>query len=192
MLTLAWDVDDVLNNLMQVWLEEAWLPAHPQCKVTYRDLTSNPPHAEIGASLDEYLASLDRFRSSRYLADLTPSEEATAWFEQNGGRYRHIALTAVPLEFAPISAAWTLRHFGRWIRGFHFVPSYRAGESIPSYDATKGDFLTRAGDVAALIDDHPGNVEAAAALGIRAVLMPRPWNGSSDTVTNVFSELERL
>ena len=47
MLTLAWDVDDVLNDLMQVWLEEAWLPAHPECNVTYRDLTSNPPHREI-------------------------------------------------------------------------------------------------------------------------------------------------
>ena len=192
MLTLAWDVDDVLNNLMQVWLEEAWLPAHPECKVTYRELTSNPPHAEIGASLDEYLASLDGFRGSRYLADLAPSAEAAAWFEEHGDRYRHIALTAVPLEFAPVSAAWTLRHFGRWIRGFHFVPSHRTGEAIPCYDATKGDFLMRSGDVAALIDDHPGNVEAAAALGIRAVLMPRPWNGCRDAVTNVFSELERL
>src|SRR4051794_17187355 len=103
MLTLAWDVDDVLNNLMQVWLEEAWLPAHPQCKATYRDLTSNPPHREIGASLNDYLASLDRFRSSRYLADLAPSAEAAEWFERNGDRYRHIALTAVPVEFAPIS-----------------------------------------------------------------------------------------
>ena len=61
MLTLAWDVDDVLNNLMQVWLEEAWLPVHPECSVTYRELTANPPHREIGASLDEYLASLDDF-----------------------------------------------------------------------------------------------------------------------------------
>ena len=48
-------------------------------------------------------------------------------------------------------------HFGRWIRGFHFVPLSRR-QSIPCYDATKGDFLTRAGDVAALIDDHRGNV----------------------------------
>ena len=192
MLTIAWDVDDVLNDLMRAWLKEAWLRSHPQCTVTYEDLHSNPPHAELGASLDEYRASLDEFRRSRYLSDLLPSPEATAWFQQHGDRYRHIALTAVPLACAPISAAWTLRHFGRWIRGFCFVPSYRTGESIPHYDATKGDFLARLGNVSVLVDDHCGNVEAAAALGIQAVLMPRPWNGRKDAVAEVFRELERL
>jgi hypothetical protein len=192
MLTIAWDVDDVLNDLMGAWLKDAWLPAHPECTLAYDDLHSNPPHAELGASLDEYLASLDEFRRSRYLSDLAPSREATAWFEQHGDRYHHIALTAVPLGCASISASWTLRHFGRWIRGFHFVPSCRTGETLPRYDTTKGDFLARSGNVSVFVDDHCGNVEAAAALGIQAVLMPRPWNGREGSVAEVFRHLGGL
>ena len=33
MLTIAWDVDDVLNNLMEAWLEEAWKPTSPAMRV---------------------------------------------------------------------------------------------------------------------------------------------------------------
>lgn len=192
MLTIAWDVDDVLNDLTRAWLDQAWLPNHPECPVSYEELSANPPHALLGVGLDEYLASLDEFRLSRYLPDLAPVPEAHEWFERHGGRYRHIALTAVPLRCAPISAAWTLRHFGRWIRSFHFVPSRRAGESIPQYDVTKQDFLRRSGDIAVLVDDHAVNVESARELGIQAVLMPRPWNGRKATIAEIFAELEKL
>ena len=129
--------------------------------------TSNPPHAEIGASLDEYLASLDDFAARGIWRTWRHLEEAVAWFEQHGDRYRHIALTAVPLEFASISAAWTLRHFGDGSVGFTSYRPIAPGETIPRYDATKGDFLTRSGNVSAFVDDHAGNVEAAAALGIQ-------------------------
>ena len=66
MKTIVWDVDDVLNNLMQSWLETAWLPAHPACQITYRLLTENPPHHLLGISKIEYLQSLDDFRLNRF------------------------------------------------------------------------------------------------------------------------------
>jgi len=192
MTTIAWDVDDVLNDLMGAWLREEWQPAHPSCAASYGDLRSNPPHEVIGAELDEYLASLDSFRHSRYLDQLQPLPEAVEWFERNGDRYRHIVLTSVPVRYAPTSASWVLRHFGRWIRSFNFVPSKRSGESLPEYDGSKQDFLSWFGKAEVLVDDHPGNVEAARKAGLNALLMPRPWNGANGAARETFKELESL
>lgn len=191
MTTIAWDVDDVLNDLTGVWLREEWRPAHPDCLTAYSELRCNPPHAILGAGLEEYLESLDHFRRSRY-RDLDPLPQALAWFESHGDRFRHIALTAVPLRYAPASADWVLRYFGRWIRSFNFVPSRRSGESIPAYDATKQDFLSWFGKASVLVDDLPGNIEAAQNSGVRAVLMPRPWNGGFGPIEKTFAVLESL
>ena len=191
MLTIAWDVDDVLNDLMRAWFEKEWLPSHPDCQATYEDLCANPPQTIIGTTLDGYLSSLDRFRCTRY-AELTPVAEALAWFERHGDNYRHVALTAVPLQSAPVSAAWVLRHFGRWIRSFHFVPSHRNGEAIPQYDGSKSDFLRWFGKADVLVDDLPINVESARQAGVRALLMPRPWNGNDGDRADIFRELEKL
>lgn len=192
MLTIAWDVDDVLNDLMRTWLHVQWLPSHPGSRVAYEDLRSNPPHPVIGATLDEYLASLDEFRRVRYLAELAPLPEVREWFERHGDGYRHMALTAVPLDSAPVSSAWVFRHFGRWIRTFHFVPSARPGAPVPLCDRTKQDFLGWLGKAAVLVDDHPENVALARQAGLQAVLMPRPWNGGRRTVAETFRELENL
>lgn len=192
MTTIAWDVDDVLNDLTGVWLQEQWRPAHPACRVAYGDLHTNPPHSVIGTGLDEYLQSLDEYRRCRYLSNLAPLPVALSWFEHHGDRYRHIALTSVPVQYAPISAGWVLRHFGRWIRSFNFVPSRRPGESIPTYDHTKQDFLSWWGKASVLVDDHPGNVESAQRAGAQAVLMPRPWNQAQGAVEETFKILETL
>jgi 5'(3')-deoxyribonucleotidase len=192
MLTIAWDVDDVLNDLMRVWLERVWLPTHPGRRIAYEDLRANPPHSVIGSTLGEYLASLDEFRLSRYSAELAAAPEALAWFEQHGERYRHVALTSVPLRCAPVSAAWVTRNFGRWIRTFHFVPSKRADDQIPAYDETKRDFLRWWGKADVLVDDQPGHVASARALGLRAWLVPRPWNAGTGRAQDVFRELGKL
>ena len=192
MTTIAWDVDDVLNDLTGAWLRQQWRPAHPACCASYHDLRSNPPHSILGAGLEEYLQSLDEFRRDRYLSDLEPLPEAIAWFELHGDRYRHLALTAVPLRYAPISAGWVLRHFGRWIRSFNFVPSPRGGESIPAYDGSKRDFLAWWGKASVLVDDHANNVDLVRKAGLDAVLMPRPWNAAAGTVQETFRRLENL
>ena len=43
MVTIAWDVDDVLNDLMRHWFKSTWKTTHPECKVIYEDLSENPP-----------------------------------------------------------------------------------------------------------------------------------------------------
>jgi len=192
MLTIAWDVDDVLNDLMRLWLERAWLRQHTDCSIVYEDLHRNPPHEVLGASLAEYLASLDDFRLYHYLEDLPPLREAQAWFERNGARYRHVAITEAPLCCVPLSAHWVLRHFGRWVRTFHFVPSPRCGDAVPVYERDKKDFLQWFGRGDVIVDDREENVTAAQELGIRAYLMPRPWNRGEGTPRSCFGELAKL
>ncbi|TRU52063.1 MAG: hypothetical protein EWV49_01215 [Microcystis aeruginosa Ma_QC_Ch_20071001_S25] len=190
--TIVWDVDDVLNSLMRSWFEECWLTLHPECLLRYEDILENPPHRLLGVSLGEYLASLDSFRLSAGFQQLTPVGEILDWFDEFGGSFRHIALTATPMVAAPISAAWVMRHFGQWIRCFGFVPSKRAGEYNYQYDNNKGEFLAWWNKADILIDDNMVNLEAAKAVGIQTLLMPQPWNNSKLTITDSLELLANL
>ncbi len=191
MKTIVWDVDDVLNAQTRVWFEEYWRPAHPDCALSYAQLAENPPHRLLGISLTEYLASLDDFRLA-HGSRMEPCAQILQWFHAYGAQFRHIALTAIPLRAADISAAWVLKHFGRWIRTFCFVPSSRAGEVLPAYEADKAEFLCWLGRGELLLDDNPANVESARHAGIPAMLMPQPWNASPLTVAETLAALTEL
>jgi len=56
--TVVWDVDDVLNDLMQSWFDSVWTPEHPGELLRYAGVSQNPPHKLLGVGRDEYLASL--------------------------------------------------------------------------------------------------------------------------------------
>ena len=190
---IAWDVDDVLNDLMSCWLEEAWRPAQRHGAPAFGELTANPPNRLLGVPLTDYLASLDTFRLSGRYARMAPRPDVAEWFQQHGSQWQHLALTAVPLRAASVSAEWVTRHFGTWVRSFHFVPSLRPGDPASAGHRSKEEFLRWHGKVDAFVDDSPEHVAAASRLGIPALLFPRPWNGSSETVAEVLDELqERL
>ncbi|MFA6548452.1 MAG: hypothetical protein WCT39_00775, partial [Candidatus Margulisiibacteriota bacterium] len=120
MKTIVWDVDDVLNNLMQVWFDEFWHPKYSATKLTYGEICANPPYQLLGVNKETYLASLDDFRLSGRYELLEPVKEVREWFCTHGDKCRHVALTRVPIAVAHVSAAWVLKHFGQWIRSFHF------------------------------------------------------------------------
>jgi hypothetical protein len=189
--TIAWDVDDVLNDLTRVWLEQGWRAAHPECTTRYDQLTANPPHECVGATREEYLRSLDAFRLARFDA-LDPSSEVLAWLSRHGASCRHVALTATPRRAAPLSAAWVVRHFGHWIRVFAFVPSAREDDHFPAFNATKVEALDWLTGIDVLVDDSPVHVAAARAAGRSAVLVPRPWNGASGTIVDALDELSEI
>lgn len=178
MRTIVWDVDDVLNNLMFSWLHRAWLPAHPGCTVSYRDLTENPPHRLLGIPEQEYLDSLDAFRLSDAASQMTPAPEVLEWLRIHGGGFRHIALTARPTATTPRLSEWLFRHFGAYIRVFGVVPT-RPQNGAPVYDKNKAEFLEWLGKADVFIDDSPANIAAVQRLGIRSVLYPQPWNNST-------------
>jgi hypothetical protein len=175
MLTIVWDVDDVLNALMRDWFDQEWKPAHPDCLHAYDDLTENPPDRVLGVTREEYLDSLDRFRLSAAARSMAPNPEVLAWFRAYGADFRHIALTARPLDTAPPAAEWVMRHFGDYIRVFGVVPC-RSGPATPAYDGSKSEFLEWWGRGDILVDDSRDNIESAEQAGVCGVLFPQPWN----------------
>jgi len=191
MLTLVWDIDDVLNSLMRTWFTEEWLPGHPGCTVAYADLRENPPHRVLGIGKAEYLASLDAFRLSARARAMQPNRSILGWFREHGARHRHMALTARPLATVPALAEWLFRHFGEYLRHFGVVPA-RLENGAPHYDNDKADYLRWFGKADLLIDDSPENAAAAENLGIRSVLYPQPWNHNAGSVEETLRRLTQL
>jgi hypothetical protein len=177
---------------MRTWLENSWLPSHPAQVVRYEELRENPPHAILGISSTAYLSSLDEFRLSAGYAEQAPNRDILVWLQNHGEHSRHIALTATALHTAPASAAWVLRHFGRWIREFAIIPAGRSGEDLPIYDIDKGSWLARLGASAVLVDDSPQNLAAAAAVGATPLRWPRPWNGGGTGVAETLHKLTEI
>ena len=175
MLTIVWDVDDVLNALMRDWFTGEWKPHHPESRQSYADLTANPPHEVLGVTREQYLDSLDRFRLSGAAHEMAPNPEALAWFRTHGTNFRHIALTARPLDTAPPAAEWVMRHFGNYVRVFGVVPC-RSSADTPAYDRNKSEFLEWWGRGDILVDDSPDNIASAERIGVCGGLFPQPWN----------------
>lgn len=176
MQTIVWDIDDVLNDLLRDWFDSAGCELATRPGLSYSDLTSNPPHEALGVPRETYLASLDRFRRSDY-PGIAPLPESRSWFARHGHRAHHVALTAVPLPAAHLSAEWVIRHYGEWIRTFAFAPSRGAGPSRPDV-VTKTEYLRWLGKTGVYVDDREENVAGVESLGFRAVMMPRPWNSA--------------
>lgn len=193
MLTIVWDVDDVLNDLAMRWFAEAWLPAHPDCSLSFEGFAAAFPEVALKTSREEYLASLDAYRHSGAYAAQPPRADVLGWFERHGGEARHVALTAVPLHAARISSEWVMRHYARWIRGVNIVPSPRPGDPAGPPERDKGAWLAWFGRADVVVDDNPANVQAADALGLRGLLFPRPWNADAGRpVAHLLDELTEL
>ena len=168
---LLWDIDDVLNRFMELCCSR--FPA--ERKPDYGDLTVNPPHELLGITREEYLATLDACRPELYKEG--PRPEIRLFFERHGHEFRHAALSAVPMRFAPDSAQWVLRHFGPWIQNCVFIPSPRPDFRIGSQlFRSKGEAASAFGPGAVLIDDSPANIADAGKHGCRTMLFPAPWN----------------
>jgi hypothetical protein len=188
MKTIVWDVDDVLNNLMEAWLEEAWKPAHPRCDVPYAGIVKNPPHDILGISETEYLSSLDVFRHSEQARSMRPNTAILEWLQSFGDCYRHVALTARPLAATPPAAEWLFRHFGGYFRCFGVAPC-RLDPTVPAYDRNKADFLAWFGGADYLVDDSPDNIEMVGSIGVQGILFPQPWNCGMRTVSDILHSL---
>jgi hypothetical protein len=191
MLTVVWDVDDILNDLMFQWFTYGWLPEHPDCPIAFSGLTSNPPHAVLGVDRTDYLQSMDLFRRSDRACNMIPQPDVLTWFREQGSRFRHVALTARPLETAPDVAHWVMRHFGAWIRCFGVVPT-RIDADVPAYDRTKGEYLAWLGRGDVLVDDATENILQAQALGLKTLQATQPWNNSTMAIPALLQELSQM
>jgi hypothetical protein len=191
MALIVWDRDDVLNDLMKVWLEQCWKPFHPECSVKYQDLTENPPHRVLGINLQDYLSSLDGFRLSERAANLTPIAEVLAWFKKYGAMHDHMVLSAIPAATAAPAASWTFHHFGSWVQSFHVVSARDNDHSSP-HRIDKLAYLRWLGIGGILVEDSQSISESARLEGWRAVTIPRPWNSAPGAIGDALVELTRV
>ena len=181
---LIWDVDDVLNSLMQYYMENG-LPVNAR-QLSCEALTENPPHKLLGISKEEYLSSLDHVRSGSFY-DLPPRPEIMAFFDECGHKFDHIILSAVPVRFMEKSSAWVLHYFGDWVQSCLFIPSHRPECNVKSQlFASKAEAVKFFGPRAVLIDDAVKNVEETRSAGGRALYFPAPWNSEKNTGINAF------
>lgn len=189
MKTIAWDIDDTLNDFTFIWLNDWWLPQQGKIALDYSQLTENPPSRLLGIRDPEYLASLDSFRISKAAGKVKPLDQVLDWFQKYGEKTRHIALTATPMIAAPISAAWVMKHFGQWIRSYNVIPSMRPGQHIRIYDQSKTEFLDWFGKVDILVEDNKANLESAKNAGYITIGIPQPWNDIQGSLEDALTQL---
>jgi hypothetical protein len=189
MKTIAWDVDDTLNNFTQVWFNDWWHLDKKSLDLNYSQLTENPPNHLLGISEAAYLASLDAFRSSELAGAISPNSQILDWFQRYGEKSRHLALTATPLNAAPYSAAWVLKHFGKWIRSYNVIPSKREGDPLQVHDQNKTEFLDWLGKVDILVEDNEANLISAQRAGYLTIGIPQPWNNVRNSLEDILAQL---
>jgi hypothetical protein len=154
-------------------------------------LKENPPDKVLGITREAYLLSLDAFRKTDRAVNMSPNGDVLAWMRIHGARFRHVALTARPLESAPDVAHWVMSNFGAWIRCFGVVPT-RVQEGVPAYDRNKGEYLKWLSCGNILVDDSAENIAQAKELGMKTLLYPQPWNDSALTAKALLKQLSDL
>jgi FMN phosphatase YigB (HAD superfamily) len=189
MKTIAWDVDDTLNDFTSIWFNEWWLLKSGNETLSFSQLVENPPSRLLKVSDSEYLASIDAFRISKVAARVYPNGQVLQWFQKYGEKVRNIALTAIPLFAAPLSAAWVMKYYGKWIRSYNVLPSARYDNPMPVYDQNKTEFLKWFGKVDILIEDNAMNLQSAKLAGFATIGIPQPWNKIGGSLTDALIQL---
>ncbi len=190
MITIAWDVDDVLNNLTGEWLK--YFCKKYDKDISYSELTVNPPCEIIGVGLDEYLKSLDEFRMTDIALNLTPNKYILDWMKKSGRRFNHIALSATSAQTACNGAYWVMKNFYEYIHSYNIVPSYRNNDTISRPFKDKGEFIKECKYIDILIDDSEKNIERAKNAGALGFLVKQPWNKNGLEITEILEKLNEL
>lgn len=171
-MVVAWDVDDVLNDLTQQWMD--WVGLSP---AKLDGPLQGPGDYAINSGWleDEYLESLDRFRMEKYAA-LEPRTQLQEWLKENQRAHVvHVAITRTPLRAAAPVSDWVMRNFGAWIHAFIVCPSARVDDDADLIRRTKAEWLQLFQGEGTLIDDTPENLEKLPP-GWVPLLFPAPWN----------------
>ena len=173
---IIWDVDDVLNCLMESWLNH-WNQGN-NSNIVLKDIKENPPHEILGTTKETYFTSLDEFRNSESGKYVLANSIVMNWFEGHGNKFNHAACAARPIETMPNQAWWIYYNYGQWIHTVHAAKTVR-DLMDNHHPATKADFISWMNRDILFIDDSEENVNAVSEKGTDSVLYPQPWNGSN-------------
>ncbi len=188
-MVIIWDIDDVLNNLMDSWLT-AWQQETNNYAIKFSELTENPPHKILGIDRETYHSSLDNFRNSVKAREMKPNQALLNWFREYGSNYGHIALTARPLNTMSNQAWWIYQNFGEWTHTLAVVPSLRDPGTRQRFK-NKAEYIAwlNKGDI--FVDDNAENISAVAKLGLKSFLFPQPWNKNNQSEAEFIAEFTK-
>ena len=186
---IIWDIDDVLNHLMNSWLSD-WQQETNDHSIKFTNLTENPPHNILGINLESYYESLDVFRNSEIARSQKPNQVLIEWFRKYGSLHTHIALTARPLQTMANQAWWIYHNFGQWIHTVAVVPALRDTETNQRFK-NKAQYIQWLGKGDIFVDDNAENVAAVAKLGLRSFLFPQPWNKNQQSEHEFIEDLTK-
>jgi len=182
MVIVAWDVDDVLSELVREWIR------FKQPAVKYEDIVCELPDLRWGyaGTQAEFLAELDDVKQNHH-HEFRPCAAVLDWFRTTGHLAEHVAITSAPRFLMPVMSEWVFRMYGEWIYTVHCMPSKRPNvEDHPYFIGnSKGRFLRDHyfnQRPVLLIDDLSHNIQSAHDHGIPCVTFPQPWNGSKESV----------
>ena len=190
---VVWDIDDVLNPLMEVWLEHQKSIKRIDGSFSYDSLTDPDFSQTLKWGRNSFLESLDEFRL-QFQSKLLPNRMIQNWFEnQSKIRVKHVALTATPRVISEISRNWLEVNFGTHITDFFLAPSARDDDGLPRM--TKLDFyqqFTSEFKHVIAIDDRPDNLTNAKTAGASTLCWPQPWNDSLLDSEETLKALSRM
>jgi hypothetical protein len=122
---------------------------------------------------------------------MLPVPAVREWFQQHGDAFDHHVVTARPIATVPAAAEWVFRHFGRWVRHFHFTPARRTGEDVPDSGASKREIIAQFSRAEFFVDDSAENLDAAREIVGECLLVPQPWNNGTGKFADALEVLSR-
>lgn len=190
---VVWDIDDVLNPLMEDWLEHQKSIERIDASLTYDSLIDPDFSRTLNWGRNRFLESLDEFRLQSQ-SKLLPNQMIQNWFaNQSKNQIRHVALTATPRIVSEISKKWLQVNFGSHITDYFLAPSARDNDNLPRM--TKLDFyrqFTSDFERVIAIDDRPDNLKNARTAGASTLCWPQPWNDSLLDSEETLKALSRI
>lgn len=189
MKTICWDVDNVLNNLIEEWLiYYKYVNLGKYDHIKFNQLLHYNLYNSLNITEKEFIESLDYF-TINYYKTLKPNKVILNWFTLYGHLTHNIVLTAFPLRYIEISAQWVLKYYGQWIRSYAFTPLEIREDTI-IYDKTKSDYINRMGNIDIFIEDSEKNILNSQATN--NLILKRPWNNSEMDEIRLLKEINNL
>jgi len=162
---------------------------HHNSSFTYNNIKTWDIHKYLNCDISEFWKYMDNFKLEGNYSNLKSNREVLQWFKNYGDYFHHIVITATPLNTAHISAEWTFRNYGRWIRDFVCIPSYRNGDGENCFDKSKKDYFLRTNIADIFIDDNPLSCEdVIQETEMKVFCVKKPWNNGV-LIKDILNEL---
>jgi len=185
-LIIVWDVDDVLNCLMESWLDY-WNKKN-NSNVCYNEIKNNPPNKILGISKKLYLSNLDEFRNSEAGKNVKVNSIIKSWFKKNGNRFINIACTARPIHTMYNQSYWIYKNFGKWIHSICVADPARDTKANINY-ISKAEYISLISRPVLFIDDSEENINSVSESGADTLVYPQPWNKNDLTIEEFLNKL---